>query len=186
MIKPALDVLMYVGPLLVAIKIQSLEGRSQKEIAEAINRSEPWVSRRVGRALPHNLVEVRKELRRERGSPGWDGWPVNTIYLTEEGYEAVKTILSLDPIIKRCPSCGGGVDVTGYSGLIACPFCNHELHVEGIEPQFYLVPGIGSAIDAFINTFISEMEDHRPGRTGIFGFPLGPARRMGWRWLLAR
>lgn len=183
MIEPALDVLRYVGPLLVAIKRQSLEGRSQKEIAKAINRGAAWVSRRVQIALFHNLVKVEKELHGGWGGPGWNGWRVNSVYLTEKGHEAVATILNLDPISTSCPTCGRSIDVTGYSGLIACPFCNHDFHVEGIDPQLYVLPSFHSAIYAFINTFTSEMEDDRPGRTGILGLPLGPARRLGWRFL---
>lgn len=136
MLDIATKILDYVGPLIVAIERRKLEGKSQKEIAMAINRDEVWVSRRVQKALEHGLLEVRKEDRW-----GWHytyrtfaKWEVNTVWLTSKGQEVAKTILNLDPIIEWCPSCGGGIDITGYSGVVACPYCGYKLYVEGIEP----------------------------------------------------
>lgn len=132
----ATEILKLTGPLLVAIKRQGLEGKCQKEIAEAINRDEVWVSRRIQKAYEHKLVEIRESYRW-----GWHytygtfaKWKVKTIFLTDKGHEAVNIILHLDPLIQQCPSCNGLIDITGFSGFIRCPYCTFVQYVEGIEP----------------------------------------------------
>jgi DNA-binding Lrp family transcriptional regulator len=185
MIEIASETLKYTGPLILAIFKRGLEGKSQKETAKAVNRDETWVSRRVQKSVEYGLMKVEEEERW-----GWHRtygtnarWKVNVIKLTEKGREVAKTLLYLDPVIEKCQRCGMAIDVTGYSGLIACPFCSHKFYVEGIEPQEYALPGLRSAARVFIDTLVSEIENNRPGRTGIFGFPLGPLRRLGWYWL---
>lgn len=135
MIQIAAGTLKYTGPLLVAIFKQKLEGRSQKEIAQRVNRDEAWVSRRVQEAQKHELVKVEEEERW-----GWHPtygthakWKVYTVRLTKKGLDAVKTLLNLDPVVKQCPHCRTLLDATGYSGLVKCSVCGHGLYVEGIE-----------------------------------------------------
>lgn len=136
MIEIAAEVLKYTGPLILAIFKRALEGKSQKEIAQAVNRDEAWVSRRVQEAVKYDLIEVRDEERwgRHHTYGTYAKWKVNVIRLKEKGREVAKTLLYLDPIIERCLRCGIAIDVTGYSGYISCPSCGHVFHVEGIEP----------------------------------------------------
>ena len=136
MIEIAVETLKYVGPLILAIFRRGLEGKSQKEIAQALNRDETWVSRRVQKSVEHGLVEVEEEERW-----GWHytygtyaKWRANVIKLTEKGREVAKTLLYLDPVIEECPRCKGMIDVTGYSGIIRCPYCGYNFFVEGVEP----------------------------------------------------
>jgi len=136
MIKLATKILENVGPLLVAVEKQGLEGKSQKEIAEAINRSEAWVSRRVQVATEHDLIEIKEidQWGQHKSYDTWAKWKANTIHMKEKGKKAVETILALDPILAQCPSCNEIIDVIGYSGNVECPFCGSIFQVEGIEP----------------------------------------------------
>ena len=149
----------------MAIEKRKLEGKSQKEIAELINRDEAWVSRRVEEATKNDLIEVRVEYR-------W-GWhhtygtnakcEVKAIWLKEKGREAVKTLLNLDPIIQPCPRCKGPIDITGYSGLISCPRCGHAFPVEGIEPPQPLreVPWWVHLISLFVGGAVGAILDNK-------------------------
>jgi len=132
----ATEVLKLVGSLLISVYKRGLEGKTQKELAQALNRDESWVSRRVREAEKHDLVQVTQEERW-----GWHytyrtyaKWKVHVIKLTEKGRKVAETLLHLDPIIELCPRCRKGIDVTGYSGVIACPHCAYEFNVEGVEP----------------------------------------------------
>jgi DNA-binding Lrp family transcriptional regulator len=175
MIEIAVDVLKFVGPLLVAIYRRGLEGQSQKELAQSLNKSEPWVSRRVQVAVEQGLLKVT-----EKDVWGWHRiystyakWKVNSVWLTEKGRDVAETLVQLDPIIELCPRCRNGIDVTGYSGIIACPYCAYEFNVEGVEPQRPLtgMPWWAYFISFLMGIFCAALDTKNRWR----GFGIGTA-----------
>ncbi len=81
MIEISVEVLANVAPLLLALK-EGHEGKSQKEIAEAMNMSEAWLSRRVWEALQHDLVRIVETThsRVVHGvREGWATWREHTV-----------------------------------------------------------------------------------------------------------